>query len=174
MRQLNLSYLALRKGLQYLCVRDNVSLLVHQSHDWYRKIAEPNGRLAFRPLRLEYMKRFGMAEMLSYILIAGAGVRPGLPLITKTRGFVAPVGTTGVRIQQGRECLAEFAFRNAFRHQLLEMLGAQSASTVTQCTLRVIVEHVHADAAREQGGRLAFRPPCMEHMKRFDTVEMVS
>ena len=49
MRQLNLSDLALRKGLQYLCVRDNVSLLVHQSHDWYRKIAEPNGRLAFRP-----------------------------------------------------------------------------------------------------------------------------
>ena len=37
------------------------------------------------------MKRFGMAEMLSYILIAGASIRLALPLISKTRGFVAPV-----------------------------------------------------------------------------------
>ena len=42
-----------------------------------------------------------------------------------------------------------------------------SAGTVSRCTMRVIGEHVRADTARGQGGRLAFRPPCMEHMKRF-------
>ena len=31
-------------------------------------------------------------------------------------------------------------------------LGTHSAITVTQCTLRVIVEHVHADAARWADG----------------------
>ena len=62
---------------QYLCVRDNVSLFVHQSQDWNRKIAEPGRSTCVQTARLEYMKRFGIAEMLSYILIAGAGIRLG-------------------------------------------------------------------------------------------------
>ena len=49
MRQLNLSHLALRKGLNTFACDDNVSLFVRQSQDWHRKIAEPGGRLAFRP-----------------------------------------------------------------------------------------------------------------------------
>ena len=74
---LNLSDLALRKGLQYICVRDNVSLLVHQLHDWYRKNSGAERSTCVQTARLEYMKRFDMAEMLSYILIAGAGIRQG-------------------------------------------------------------------------------------------------
>ena len=43
------------------------------------------------PARLEYMKRFDMAEMFSYILIAGAGIRLGCRSSAKHDGFVAPV-----------------------------------------------------------------------------------
>ena len=32
-----------------------------------------------------------MAEILSYVLISGADIRLGLPLISKTRAFVEPV-----------------------------------------------------------------------------------
>ena len=38
-------------------------------------------------------------------------------------GFCSASRPTGVRIQQGSECLAEFAFENAFRQQLLKCLA---------------------------------------------------
>ena len=77
-----------------------------------------------------------------------------------------------VRIQQGIECLAEFAFRNAFLQQLLKCLAPIRRHGFAM-HLGVIGEHVRADTARGQGGRLAFRPPCLEHMKRFGTAGML-
>ena len=38
-------------------------------------------------------------------------------------GFCSASRPTGVRIQQGSECLTEFAYRNAFRQQLLKCLA---------------------------------------------------
>ena len=69
------------------------------------------------------MKRFGLADMLSYVLIAGTGVCQVCRHQQNTRFFGASRRTC-VRIQQGSECLAEFAFRNAFRHQLLKCLAS--------------------------------------------------
>ena len=87
----------------------------------------------------------------------GSQHSPGLPLISKTRGFVEPVARLACELSKVVNALlnsrlgTHFALicRNAWR---------QSASTVTQCTLRVIGEHVHPDAARWADGRLAFRP----------------
>ena len=108
--------------------------------------------------RLEYMKRFGMAGILSYILIAGAGIRLGCRSSAK-HGFCSASRTSSVRIQQGLTTLlnsrlgTHFAIscRNAWR---------RSASTVSQCTLRVIGEHVRVDAARGRAVDLrSDRPP---------------
>ena len=60
---------------QYLCVRGNVSLFVHQLHGRHRENRGAGRSTCVQTARLEYMKRFGMAEMLSYILIAEAGIR---------------------------------------------------------------------------------------------------
>ena len=77
----------------------------------------------------------------------GSRQSPRLPLISKTRGFVAPVTQLACEFSKVVNALlnsrlgTHFAIscRNAWR---------QSASTVTQCTLRVIGEHVHPDTAR--------------------------
>ena len=108
---------------QYLCVRDNVSLFVHQSH----RLAPRKSRSRTVDLRSD--RPAGVYETIRHSRDAfiyphrGSRHSPRLPLISKTRGFVAPVATTGVRIQQGSECLAEFAFRNAFRQQQLKCLA---------------------------------------------------
>ena len=96
------------------------------------------------------MKRFGIAEMLSYIPIAGAGIRQVCRSSTKTRGFVEPVARLACEFSKVVNALlnsrlgthSAISCRNAWR---------QSASTVTQYTLRVIGEHVHPDAARWAG-----------------------
>ena len=87
--------------------------------------------------------------------------------------FCSASHMTGVRIQQGSECLAEFAFRNAFRHQLLKCLAP-----IRQHGFAM---HLGGDRrtcacgySAGQGGRLAFGPPCMEHMNRFGMAEMIS
>ena len=77
----------------------------------------------------------------------GSRHSPGLPLIDKTRGFVAPVPRLACEFSKVVNALlnsrlgthSASSCRNAWR---------QSASTVTQCTLRVIGEYVHPDAAR--------------------------
>ena len=53
----------------------------------------------------------------------GSRHSPSAAAHQQNTGFCSASRTTGVRIQQGSECLAEFAFRNAFRQQQLKCLA---------------------------------------------------
>ena len=83
MRQLNLAYLALRKGLNTFACETPFRCYVYQSHGRHRENRGAGRSTCVHPARLEYMKRFDMAEMFSYILIAGAGIRLGCRLSAK-------------------------------------------------------------------------------------------
>ena len=122
--------------------------------------------------QLEYMKRFGMAEMFSYILIGGSWHSP-VAAHRQNTGFCSASPVTGARIQQGSECLAEFAFRNAFRHQLQKCLAP-----VRQHCYAMHLEgdwRTCAFGCSAVGGRsTCVQTVRLEHMKRFDMVEMFS
>ena len=76
MRQLNLSHLALRKGLDTFAYE--TTFRCSSASPGLAPQNRGAGRsTCVRTAQLEYMKRFGMAEMLSYILIAEAGIRLG-------------------------------------------------------------------------------------------------
>ena len=131
MRQLNLPYFAPRKGLNTFACETTFRCSYASQYDWRRGYsAGQGGRLAFRPPCLEHMKRFGLAGDSFIYPRRGSWHSPRLPLISKNTGFCSASRTTGVRIQQGSECLAEFAFRDAFRQLLPECLGDHSTSTV--------------------------------------------
>ena len=68
------------------------------------------------------MKRFGMPEMLSYILIVGAGIRPGCRSSAK-HGVLYRQSHVWRANSARINYLAEFAFRNAFRQQQLKCLA---------------------------------------------------
>ena len=118
------------------------------------------------------MKRFGTAEMFSYILIAGAGVARAAAHQQNT-GFCSASRMTVARIQQGSECLAEFAFRNAFRQQLQKYLAP-----VRQHGYAMHLEsdwRTCACGCSAVGGRsTCVQTVRLEHMKRFDMVEVFS
>ena len=110
--------------------------------------------------------------MFPYVFIAGADVRQGCRSSAK-REVLCASRTTGARIQQGSESLAEFALRNAFRQQLLKCF----APIRQHC----FAMHLEGDwrtcaygYSAGQGGRLAFRPPCMEHMNRIGMAELIT
>ena len=98
-------------------------MFVHQSQDWHRKNRGAGRSTCVQTARLEYMKRFGMADMLFHISSSRKPAFARSAAHQQNTRFCSASRTTGVRIQQGRKCLAEFAFRNAFRQQLLKCLA---------------------------------------------------
>ena len=158
---------------QYLCVRDNVSLFVRQSQDWRHGYSAGAGRSTCVQTALP-----GAYETIRHgrdpFICPHRGSRhsPRLPLISKTRGFVAPVVRLACEFSKVVNALLNSRLGTHFDSGC-RYAWRPSAGTVSRCTSKVIGEHVRADTARGQGGRLAFRPPCLEHMKRFGTAGML-
>ena len=173
MRQLNLSHLALRKGL---------STFAHTRQRFV--VRPPVAGLAPRKSRsrtvdLRSDRPAGVYETIRYGRDAFIYPHRGKPPFAsvsahqQNTGFCSASRRTGVRIQQGSECLAEFAFRNAFRHQLQKCLAP-----VRQHGFAMHLEgdwRTCASGCSAVGGRsTCVQTVRLEHMKRFDTVEMFS
>ena len=135
MRQSKLSYLALRKGLNTFAYETTFRCSSTSRRAGTRKSRSRTVDLCSnRPAEIyETMRRGRDAFIYPH---RGSQHSLGLPLINKTRGFVAPVTRLACEFSKVVNALLNsrlgMHFANSCRNA-----WRQSASTVTQCTLKV-------------------------------------
>ena len=172
MHQLNLKHLALRKGLNtfacdttFRCSSSCAGLVPRKSRSLAVDLRSDRQAGIYETIRHS-------RDAFKYPHRGSLGLSR-LPLITKTRGFVEPVARLACDFSKVLNYLAEVVFRNAFCHQLQKCLAP-----VRQHGYAMHLEgdwRTRASGCSAVGGRsTCVQTVRLEHMKRFDTVEMFS